>query len=108
MIKIKNQERAGNPRKGFVSFMLEFTDEELSKEDTGDLKNKLANYESCLDSDILYEYDVKYTEDDEAIIHIIIHYPAKKWPFEEQREIKLINKFADSFVEFYKEGCIPR
>ena len=102
MIKILNQERIGQPRKGFVSFKLKFVDDKLSKENIEDLGKKLLEYESHIThfkDGSAYEYDI---DADSKIISIIVHYPLKKWPFEEQRDIKVINDFADDFLDFYK------
>lgn len=103
MIRIISQERIGQPRKGFVSFKLKFVDEELSKGNIEDLGKKLLEYESHLKDESTYEY---YVDAEDKMISIIIHYPLKKWPFEEQRDIKLINDFADDFIRFYKNGAI--
>ncbi len=102
MIKIINQERIGQPRKGFVSFKLKFVDEELSKENIEDLGEKILEYKSHIShfrDGSAYEYDINA---DTKVINIIIHYPLKKWPFEEQRDIKVMNDFANDFLEFYK------
>ena len=103
MIKVISQEKIGQPRKGYISFKLKFVDEELSKEKIGHLGEKLLEYESHLThlkDGSSYEYDVNA---DDKVISVIIHYPLKKWPFEQQRDIKLINDFADDFLEFYKK-----
>lgn len=105
MIKIISQERIGQPRKGFVSFKLKFVDEELSKENIDELGTKLLKYESHLThlkDGSSYEYKINA---DDKVISIIIHYPLKKWPFEEQRDIKLMNDFADDFLKFYKKNA---
>lgn len=102
MIKIINQERIGQPRKGFVSFKLKFVDEELSKENIEDLGEKILEYKSHINhfkDGSAYEYDINA---DTKVINIIIHYPLRKWPFEEQRDIKVMNDFANDFLEFYK------
>ena len=102
MIKILNQERIGQPRKGFVSFKLKFVDDKLSKENIEDLGKRLLEYEyhiTHFKDGSAYEYEI---DPDNKIISIIVHYPLKKWPFEEQRDIKVINDFADDFLEFYK------
>ena len=102
MIKILNQERIGQPRKGFVSFKLKFVDDKLSKENIEDLGKRLLEYEyhiTHFKDGSTYEYEI---DPDNKIISIIVHYPLKKWPFEEQRDIKVINDFADDFLEFYK------
>jgi hypothetical protein len=102
MIKILSQERIGQPRKGFVSFKLKFVDDKLSKENIEDLGKRLLEYESHIThfkDGSAYEYEI---DADNEIISIIVHYPLKKWPFEEQRDIKVINDFADDFLEFYK------
>ncbi len=101
-IKIVNQEKIGQPRKGYISFKLQFVDEKLSKEKIGSLGKKLLEYESHLThikDGSSYEYNINT---DDKVINIIIHYPLKKWPTEEQRDIKLINDFADDFLNFYK------
>ena len=102
MIKIISQEKIGQPLKGFISFKLKFVDEELSQKNIEDLGKKLLEYESHishLKDGSTYEYNIDL---DDKIISVIVHYPLKKWPFEEQRDIKLINDFADDFVKFYK------
>ncbi len=102
MIKTLNQEKIGQPRKGFVSFKLEFSDDKLSKENIEDIGKKLLEYESHVTrfkDGSAYEYKI---DPEDKIIDVIIHYPLKKWPVEEQRDIKLINDFADDFREFYK------
>ncbi len=102
MIKIISQERIGQPRKGFVSFKLKFIDDKLSEGNMEDLGKKLLEYESHIThfkDGGAYEYKI---DTNDKIINIIVHYPLKKWPFEEQRDIKVMNDFADDFLEFYK------
>ena len=102
MIKIINQEKIGQPRKGFVSFKIKFTDDKLSKENINDIGKKLLGYESHIahfKEGSAYEYKI---DAEDKIINVIIHYPLKKWPVEEQRDLKLINDFADDFLNFYK------
>ena len=102
MIKIISQERIGQPRKGFVSFKLRFADETLSQEKIENLGKKLLEYESHishLNEGSAYEYNI---DANDKMTTVIVHYLLNKWPFEEQREIKLINDFADDVVEFYK------
>ncbi len=102
MIKIISQKKIGQPKKGYISFKLKFVDEELSKENTENLGKKLLEYESHLThlkDGSSYEYSL---DADDKIINIIIHYPLKKWPVEEQRDIKLMNDFANDFLNFYK------
>lgn len=106
MIKIISQKRIGQPRKGFVSFRLKFADEELSKGNIDNLGKKLLEYESHLTGlkdGSSYEYNINA---DDKVISVIVHYPLKKWPFEEQRDIKLMNDFADDFLEFYKNEVV--
>lgn len=102
MIKVIGQEKIGQPRKGYISFKLKFVDEKLSKENIDNLGKKLLEYESHLThikDGSSYEYDINT---DNKTISVIIHYPLKKWPFEEQRDIKLMNDFADDFLNFYE------
>ncbi|MGB9978207.1 hypothetical protein [Methanobacterium sp.] len=102
MIKTISQKRIGQPREGFVSFKLKFVDNELSKENIDNLGKKLLEYETHIThfkDGSAYEYNI---DDEDKIISIIIHYPLKKWPFEEQRDIKVMNDFADDFLKFYK------
>ena len=102
MIKIINQGKIGQPRKGFVSFKIKLMDSKLSKENIDDIGKKLLGYESHIThfkDGSAYEYEI---DQEDKIINVIIHYPLKKWPVEEQRDLKLINDFADDFLEFYK------
>ena len=102
MIKIISQEKIGQPRKGFVSFKIKITDDKLSKENIDDISKKLLGYESHIThfkDGSAYEYDI---DPEDKLINVTIHYPLKKWPVEEQRDLKLINDFAEDFKEFYK------
>jgi Ethanolamine ammonia-lyase, large subunit len=102
MIKIINQEKIGQPRKGFVSFKIKITDNKLSKENIDDISTKLLGYESHMThfkDGSAYEYKI---DSKNKLINVTIHYPLKKWPVEEQRDLKLINDFAEDFIEFYR------
>ncbi len=99
MIEFKKIQMIDKLKPAAVTFLLNFTDEELH-ELTDEFKYKLKKYASYADdgskSEIYAEKIGKTT-----IINVLIHYPKAKWPDELEKINNLFRGHAISFMNHY-------
>lgn len=99
MIEFKKIQMIEKIKPTAVSFLLNFTDEELH-ELTDEFKNKLRKYASYTNDGSKSEI---YTEKigTTTIIKVLIHYPKAKWPDEIEKINNLFRGHAISFMNYY-------
>ncbi|MGZ7136325.1 MAG: hypothetical protein ACXVHY_10655 [Methanobacterium sp.] len=95
MIEFKRIQMIEKIKPAAVSFLLNYTDEELH-ELTDEFKNKLKKYASYANDGSKSEI---YTEriGKTTIIRVLIHYPQAKWP---QKMEKINNLFRGHVIRF--------
>lgn len=99
MIEFKKIQMIKKIKPAAVSFLLNFTDEELH-ELTDEFKLKLKKYASYVNdgsnSEIYTEKIGKTT-----IIKVLVHYPKSKWPDEIEKINTLFRGYTISFMNYY-------
>ncbi len=99
MIEFKRIQMIEKIKPAAVSFLLNYTDEEL-QELTDEFKYKLKKYASYKNDGSKSEI---YTEKigRTTIIKVLIHYPKAKWPDEIEKINNLFRGHAISFMNYY-------
>lgn len=99
MIEFKKIQMIEKIKPAAVSFLLNYTDEELH-ELTDEFKNKLKKYASYVNDGSRSEI---YTDKigKTTIIKVLIHYPKAKWPNEIEKINNLIRGHAIRFMNYY-------
>lgn len=99
MIEFKKIQIIEKIKPAAVSFLLNYTDEELH-ELTDEFKLKLKKYASYrndgCESEVFTEKIGKTT-----IINVLVHYPRAKWPDEIEKINNLFRCYAISFMNYY-------
>jgi hypothetical protein len=99
MIEFKQIQMIEKIKPAAVSFLLNYTDEELH-ELTDEFKLKLKKYASYTNDGSKSEI---YTEKigKTTIIKVLVHYPKAKWPDEIEKINNLFRGHAISFMNYY-------
>ena len=109
MIEFKKFQMIEKIKPAAVSFLLNYTDEELH-ELTDEFKSKLKKYASYKNDGSISEiYAEKIGKT--TIIQVLIHYPKAKWPDEVGKINNLFRGHAISFMNYYytnKPYSIPK
>lgn len=99
MIEFKRIQMKNKLKPAAVSFLLNFTDEELH-DLTDEFKNKLrkyALYKNDGSKSEIYTHKIGKT----TIINVLIHYPKAKWPEEIGKINNLFRGHTISFMNYY-------
>lgn len=103
MIELLDKELLGKLRPDTISFLIKYAITDVSQKNVDVLTKKLSNKMLCFELSCYFELFIDYDNESEAMLSVIIYYPASKWPENKVDQESIIEEYATNISKIYEK-----